>query len=100
MLHEEDRIRTRAHQIWERQGRPDDLAATHWQMAQEELAREDSQTGSAELERQLANGAAETAIPAAANDGLINGKATLYENAALAASSTRPRSRRKQSAAS
>jgi hypothetical protein len=74
MLHDEDRIRIRAHQIWERQGRPDGLAATHWRMAQEELAMEDSLTDPAK--------------------GATDGKA------ALANSSAKTRSRKKQSAAS
>jgi hypothetical protein len=81
MLHDEDRIRIRAHQIWERQGCPDGLAATHWQMAQEELAMEDSLTDPA---------APETA---AVNGGVID------EKAALAAISVKTRSRRKQNAA-
>jgi hypothetical protein len=82
MLHEEDRIRIRAHQIWEQQGRPDGLAATHWQMAQAELAMENSLTDPAAPERELANGAAGSPETAAANDG------------------TRTRSRKKPSAVS
>jgi hypothetical protein len=43
MFPEEDRIRARAHRIWEDQGRLDGLAETHWRMAQEEIAIEDNQ---------------------------------------------------------
>jgi hypothetical protein len=36
-----DRIAARAHQIWEREGRPPDKAEEHWQRAEQELAREE-----------------------------------------------------------
>lgn len=38
----EDRIRERAHHIWEREGRPDGRAADHWALAREEIAIEDN----------------------------------------------------------
>ncbi|MBK3776623.1 DUF2934 domain-containing protein [Azospirillum sp. YIM DDC1] len=38
----ESRIRARAHQIWEREGRPEDRAADHWTLAREEIAIEDN----------------------------------------------------------
>lgn len=36
----EDKIRERAHHIWEREGRPDGRSEDHWQMARSELAIE------------------------------------------------------------
>ena len=38
----EEKIRDRAYQIWEREGRPEGREALHWQMAKEELTREDT----------------------------------------------------------
>ncbi|MFN6952348.1 MAG: DUF2934 domain-containing protein [Albidovulum sp.] len=35
-----ERIRERAHQIWESEGRPESRHAEHWARAQEELRRE------------------------------------------------------------
>jgi hypothetical protein len=37
---QELRIRERAHVIWEKEGRPEGRAATHWQMAAAEIAAE------------------------------------------------------------
>ena len=34
------RIRRRAHEIWEQEGRPEGLAAQHWDRAAQELERE------------------------------------------------------------
>jgi hypothetical protein len=42
----EERIRQRAHEIWEQEGRPEGQAQTHWERAAQELDRED-----AEIER-------------------------------------------------
>jgi hypothetical protein len=39
----ERRIRERAHQLWEREGRPDGRDAAHWDMAKEQIAIEDNQ---------------------------------------------------------
>ena len=36
-----DRIAARAHEIWEREGRPDHKAEEHWRRAEQEVARED-----------------------------------------------------------
>ena len=41
---DEDRVRARARQIWEREGKPDGRAAAHWDMAREEIAIEDNQS--------------------------------------------------------
>jgi hypothetical protein len=40
---DQDRIRARAHQIWEREGKPEGRHAEHWEMAREEIAIEDNQ---------------------------------------------------------
>ena len=34
----EQRIRARAHEIWETEGRPSDRAEAHWQQAEQEVA--------------------------------------------------------------
>ena len=41
----EDRIRRRAHEIWEREGRPDGRHDDHWTLAKEEIAIEDNYAG-------------------------------------------------------
>lgn len=41
----ESRIRARAHQIWEREGRPEGRAQDHWELASEEIAIEDNYRG-------------------------------------------------------
>ncbi|KAA0678760.1 DUF2934 domain-containing protein [Roseomonas genomospecies 6] len=38
----ESRIRARAHQIWEREGRPEGRSQDHWELASEEIAIEDN----------------------------------------------------------
>ena len=38
----EDRIRQRAHELWESEGRPDGQADRHWSRAAEDLDREDA----------------------------------------------------------
>ncbi|MGK9286640.1 DUF2934 domain-containing protein [Sinorhizobium meliloti] len=37
---DEDRIRARAYEIWEREGRPDGGHERHWRQAQKELEEE------------------------------------------------------------
>lgn len=39
----EERIRRRAYEIWERNGRPEGREADHWKLASEEIAIEDNQ---------------------------------------------------------
>ncbi len=39
----EDRIRARAHQIWEEEGRPHGREEAHWDMAAEQVAIQDNQ---------------------------------------------------------
>ena len=36
-----DKVRARAYAIWEREGRPDGRADSHWAMAEDELQREE-----------------------------------------------------------
>ena len=38
----EQRIRARAHEIWEAEGRPSDRAEAHWQQAEQELSADSS----------------------------------------------------------
>lgn len=38
----ENRIRRRAYQIWEREGRPEGRESDHWELASEEIAIEDN----------------------------------------------------------
>ncbi|MGZ8321568.1 MAG: DUF2934 domain-containing protein [Rhodoplanes sp.] len=40
----ERRVRERAYRIWEEEGRPDGRADTHWEMARELVAIEESRT--------------------------------------------------------
>ena len=40
---DQDRIRERAHRIWEREGQPHGRDTQHWEMAREEIAIEDNQ---------------------------------------------------------
>ena len=42
MANREDRIRQRAHEIWEAEGRPDGHADRHWSRAADDLDREDA----------------------------------------------------------
>ena len=44
------RIRRRAHEIWEQEGRPEGLAAQHWDRAAQELEREVSKSRAKENE--------------------------------------------------
>lgn len=37
---DEDRVRRRAHEIWEREGRPEGRQEEHWQRAMEEISAE------------------------------------------------------------
>ena len=42
MTNREERIRQRAHEIWEAEGRPEGQADRHWSRAAEDLDREDT----------------------------------------------------------
>jgi hypothetical protein len=41
-MQDEDRIRRRAHEIWEREGRPEGRHEEHWAQARREVAAEDA----------------------------------------------------------
>jgi hypothetical protein len=41
----QNRIRQRAHELWEREGRPDGAHERHWQQAEGEIAAEDGKGG-------------------------------------------------------
>lgn len=56
----ESRIRRRAYQIWEREGRPEGREADHWTLAKEEIAIEDNYAGT--LLRNPSNGPDDTAV--------------------------------------
>jgi hypothetical protein len=43
----EERIRARAHEIWENAGRPEGLDKEHWEQASREIDEEDAQAGGA-----------------------------------------------------
>jgi Protein of unknown function (DUF2934) len=43
----EDRIRERAHQIWEREGRPSGREAVHWDQAARDIEAEEKVAGAA-----------------------------------------------------
>src|SRR3954451_23357975 len=40
----EERVKQRAYEIWEREGRPEGREADHWALAKEEVAIEDNQS--------------------------------------------------------
>lgn len=56
----DDKIRARAHAIWEAQGHPEGLADLHWQQASEEILNADAPGQS--LPNPLASGAAADAL--------------------------------------
>jgi hypothetical protein len=60
MFHEDDeRIRRKAHEIWEQEGRPEGRADAHWEMARELLAQEQNQQTT--LQRNPSRGGDDTA---------------------------------------
>ena len=68
---DEDRIRRRAHAIWEHEGRPEGREQEHWAQARQEIEAEQSSPSS----QAAAPGASPT--PATPDDGGTNpGKAT------------------------
>jgi Protein of unknown function (DUF2934) len=42
MMQDEERVRQRAHEIWEEAGRPDGQHDAHWEQAQREIEAEGS----------------------------------------------------------
>jgi len=53
----EDRIRARAHSIWEQEGRPVGRDAQHWERARREIAEEDTRGAQAATARKTPGGA-------------------------------------------
>jgi len=45
---DESRIRDRAYELWEREGRPEGAAHSHWKQASDELESEASDTSNAD----------------------------------------------------
>jgi len=60
---DQDLIRARAHQIWEREGRPEGRHLEHWEMASAEIAAEAKPAKPASLAKARASKAAKTAKP-------------------------------------
>ncbi|WP_114393326.1 DUF2934 domain-containing protein [Oleisolibacter albus] len=56
----DDRIRARAHAIWEQEGRPEGREQAHWDMASELVAQEENYTGT--LERNPSRGPDDVAL--------------------------------------
>ncbi|HYD32913.1 MAG TPA: DUF2934 domain-containing protein [Azospirillaceae bacterium] len=76
---DEERIRKRAYEIWEREGRPEGRADAHWDMAREEIAAKDNLTGTlmpnpatAEVDRTFREGPVEP-LEAVENQGEFPG---------------------------
>ncbi|SMH54573.1 DUF2934 domain-containing protein [Azospirillum agricola] len=44
-MDEDSRIRARAHDLWERDGRPDNRHQEHWAQAEREIAEEEAVNG-------------------------------------------------------
>lgn len=63
-MEQSERIRQRAHQIWEADGRPEGREAEHWARAQEELRQE----GALEEDDALAEGYQDDTSSAATRD--------------------------------
>lgn len=88
----EDRIKARAHAIWEDEGRPDARSSEHWERAEREIDQEAAQEGgNAETGAALANKAgADALVPdndagaTASNEALLQegaeGSAQLHED--------------------
>lgn len=103
--HRDERIQTRAHEIWEREGHPHGRDSDHWDQATREIDAEDAQAASPK--RRAANGAkapakprapkAEGAAPKRRSTKADSGAATGGTEAALGATS--PASRRRKAAA-
>lgn len=93
----DERIRQRAHLIWESEGRPDDRDTVHWEIAQRIIEEEDRQSSG---EENLLDEAVEDSFPASdppaltqPNTGIANDPHP--ENAARQTSSGRRVNRRR-----
>ena len=58
----EDRIRARAHQLWEQEGRPEGRAENHWEQARILVAIEDDRTSLAPVSTVVAGEPVEEAM--------------------------------------
>jgi hypothetical protein len=76
----QNRIRQRAHEIWEREGRPQGAHERHWQQAESEIATEGKAGKKPAAARKPA--AAKAAKPAAAGPGPAKTTATPAKPAA------------------
>ena len=86
-LSTEERVKARAHEIWEREGRPHGRHLAHWQQAEAEIAGEDAPKEAAPKQR--------AAAPANRSRATEDAAKALARRAATPASS---RNRRKQAA--
>jgi hypothetical protein len=65
----DERIRERAHAIWDREGRPEGSAHTHWSQAESEIDAEDRAGASKPAAKKAAVKKAAAKKPAAAKEG-------------------------------
>lgn len=100
----EDRIRQRAYELWEAEGRPDGRDADHWERARRQVMEQDGEgaaikTGAATEAPPLGvepitTAANESAKPAAAIEKAVPAKKTVVKKAAApakAAAGSRPK---------
>jgi hypothetical protein len=59
MLPDDDQIRQRAYEIWEREGRPEGREADHWRMAAEEISAQRANTDTQEVPAMRVRGPAQ-----------------------------------------
>jgi hypothetical protein len=69
MLPNDEQIRRRAYEIWEREGRPEGRESEHWRMAVDELAAERAHTDTQEVPATRVRGPAQLEQPAAQPSG-------------------------------
>lgn len=69
MLPDDEQIRRRAYEIWEREGRPEGRESEHWRMAVEELAAPRANTNTREVPAQRVRGPAQLDETPAAPSG-------------------------------
>ena len=89
MLPDDEMIRQRAYEIWEREGRPHGREAEHWRMAAEELAAPPAPTDTQEVPAARVRGPAkldESTPPSGAAGSLSGGQAGQAGNAPAAPS--------------
>jgi hypothetical protein len=89
----EEKIRTRAHEIWQREGHPEGRHLAHWQQAEAEIAAETSPKNSAKSPRRKASEspAKSAPKPAQRNVAKTAGKAAAKPQRKAAAAAPRKR---------